>query len=109
MKKALAVLMCIIALLLAACTPGATGVTTPSAGTESTQDPQEGKKDAYAENGGMNVNYLCGIDMFGRSFGPVSGMDENKKVGMFYFIWHGESGKTTFDNTKQLAEDPDTF
>lgn len=109
MKKAFAVLMCIIALLLAACTPGATGVTTPSAGTESTQDPQEGKKDAYAENGGMNVNYLCGIDMFGRSFGPVSGMDENKKVGMFYFIWHGESGKTTFDNTKQLAEDPDTF
>ena len=65
--------------------------------------------DAYAENEGRNFNYLCGIDQFGRAFEPVTGMKEDKDVGMFYFLWHGESGVTTFNNTQLLKENPDAL
>jgi len=41
--------------------------------------------DTY-ENG-YNMNYICGVDMFGRVIEPVSGFDESKDVGIFYFVW----------------------
>ncbi len=65
--------------------------------------------DAYLDNNGYNVNYLCGIDSFGRVFQPVAGMDDGKDVGMFYFLWHGESGKTSHNVTELLKNDPDTL
>lgn len=51
-----------------------------------------------------STDLLCGIDQYGRAFMPVSGMDRKKDVGMFYFLWHGESGQTTYDVTKLLRE-----
>lgn len=65
--------------------------------------------DAYALNEGRNFNYLCGVDQFGRVFKPVTGIKEEKDVGMFYFLWHGESGKNTFNNTLLLREKPDVL
>ncbi len=52
---------------------------------------------------------LCGIDNFGRSFMPVDGWDEQKKVGVFYFLWHGQDEKMskTYNITKLLREHPD--
>ena len=69
----------------------------------------KGGFDAYADNDGYNVNYLCGIDGFGRVFKPIAGMDDGKDVGMFYFLWHGESGKNSFNITEQLQNDRDTL
>lgn len=65
--------------------------------------------DAYSVNEGRNFNYLCGVDQFGRIFEPVTGMNEEKHVGMFYFLWHGESGVTTHNITQLLKEDPDAL
>jgi hypothetical protein len=62
--------------------------------------------DAYGDNGGYNVNYLCGIDTYGRAFEPIAGFDESKDVGMFYFLWHGDSGRSTLNVTEILAKDP---
>lgn len=31
---------------------------------------------------------------------------DNYQVGMFYYIWHGQHGRETRDNTKLLAENP---
>ena len=39
---------------------------------------------------GYNFNYLCGVDMFGRTFSPVQGFNNNKQVGIFYFLWNGQ-------------------
>lgn len=111
-KKVLSIALCALLLLLCACGPTATpGQTSPAAEEtlEPTETPGDGKVDAYADNDGNNVNYLCGIDQYGRVFNPVSGMDDDKEIGMFYFLWHGESGLNTYDNTKLLAEHPDAF
>ena len=56
-----------------------------------------------------STDLLCGIDQYGRAFMPVSGMDRKKDVGMFYFLWHGESGQTTYDVTKLLRENPEAL
>ncbi|MBQ2307594.1 MAG: hypothetical protein II184_08785 [Clostridia bacterium] len=61
--------------------------------------------DPYAENGGYNINLLCGVDEFGRTFDPVLRTDSGKTVGMFYFLWHGASGTTTYNITELLKTD----
>jgi hypothetical protein len=61
--------------------------------------------DPYAENGGQNINLICGVDEFGRTFDPVLKTDSGKTVGMFYFLWHGASGKTTYNITELLKTD----
>ena len=55
--------------------------------------------DPYAENGGYNINLLCGVDEFGRTFDPVLQTGSEKTVGLFYFLWHGASGTTTYNIT----------
>lgn len=59
--------------------------------------------------GAASINYLCGVDSFGRSFMPVSGMEEERDVGLFFFLWHGESSRSTHDVTKLLAGNPDAL
>lgn len=109
MKKLTVLILCLAMALLAACGPGEQTTEGQKPGQSPTAVPDSSGVDAYADNNGNNVNYLCGIDMYGRVFNPVSGMDESKDVGMFYFIWHGESGRTTYNNTELLQNDPDTF
>lgn len=98
MKKL--ILPLVLVLLLCACTPPQEVQT-----GQATETPvKEETVDAY-ENNGYNVNYLCGVDHFGRAFMPVSGMDESKHVGMFYFLWHGEESKGSELNITQLLEE----
>lgn len=40
---------------------------------------------------------------------PVSGMEEERDVGLFFFLWHGESSRSTHDVTKLLAGNPDAL
>lgn len=80
----------------------------PTTPTEPPQPPQN-EVDAYAENNGFNNNYICGIDQFGRVFMPTTGRNKEKDVGMFYFLWHGSSSKTTHNITEQLANNPSTL
>ncbi len=61
--------------------------------------------DPYAQNGGYNINMLCGVDEFGRTFEPALEMKSDKQVGMFYFLWHGASGTTTYNITELLEKD----
>ena len=63
------------------------------------------KIDPYAENDGFNINLICGVDEFGRTFDPVLKTDSGKTVGMFYFLWHGASGTTTYNITELLKND----
>ena len=57
---------------------------------------------------GKNSNMLCGIDMHGRVFMPISGTND-KQVGMYFFVWHGMDVKMTgtYNNTQLLINDPD--
>ena len=64
------------------------------------------KTDPYAESDGFNINLVCGVDEFGRTFEPALKTDPSKKVGMFYFLWHGASGTTTYNITELLRESP---
>ncbi|PWM44201.1 MAG: hypothetical protein DBX47_05955 [Clostridiales bacterium] len=63
---------------------------------------------AQTYSNGLNFNYLCGVDMYGRTFEPVSGFDNNKDVGIFYFLATGPhipSGQTQiYDITQLIAE-----
>ncbi|MBO4327458.1 MAG: hypothetical protein J5950_09320 [Clostridia bacterium] len=63
------------------------------------------KIDPYAENDGYNINLICGVDEFGRTFYPVLKTNSEKTVGMFYFLWHGASGTTTYNITELLKND----
>jgi len=57
----------------------------------------------------ISIN-IVSTDKFGRSVTPVSRYDENKYVGLFYFVWHGyrENAKV-YDITKLLRDDPDSL
>lgn len=37
-----------------------------------------------------NAGYIVGIDHFGRSFGTISSVKENKQVGLFFWLWIGQ-------------------
>ena len=62
--------------------------------------------DTYAD--GRNFNYLCGVDMYGRTFEPVSGFDDGKDVGIFYFLAVGphipSAQNQIYDITELIAE-----
>lgn len=63
----------------------------------------------YNDEYQYNTNMICGIDMFGRKVEPVTGYEDGKDVGIFYFVWHGESGKNTYNITELLKSDPETL
>ncbi len=80
-----------------------------SCNSDKTKEKDVVRVDGYGDNNGFNINYLCGVDQFDRAFMPVTGIDDKKDVGMFYFLWHGLSGKTTYNNTQLLKDKPDDF
>ena len=54
------------------------------------------------------IDSLVATDALGRSFGEATQSDNNKDVGMFYFIWHGKhTAKGVFDISKLLETDPE--
>lgn len=65
--------------------------------------------DPYTDINGYNTNLICGIDMFGRTVEPVTGLRTDRDVGIFYFVWHGESGRNTYNITEMLKNDPETL
>lgn len=91
MKKALLMLLTTALLIASALSGGCS--------KKQTADP-------YVDNGGYNINLICGVDEFGRAFEPVVKTDPSKKVGMFYFLWHGASGTTTYNITELLRDSP---
>ena len=54
---------------------------------------------------------LCGVDKFARSFLPCRNVDRQKKVGVFYFLWHGDANDKSmgeiYNITELLREHPD--
>lgn len=96
-------------LSLSACAPsdqpassGGSSAGQPASSSGEVTSPEEAE-------GAASINYLCGVDSFGRSFMPVSGMEEERDVGLFFFLWHGESSRSTHDVTKLLAGNPDAL
>lgn len=53
-------------------------------------------------------NNLYAIDSLGRTLEPVSGLKEDKSVGIFYMLWAGQHGITdrAYDISKLLQENP---
>lgn len=101
-----------LVLALAACAP--TDQTASSGGTSSVPSSDQpsssgGELPPEEAEGAQSIHYLCGVDQFGRSFMPVSGMEEGRDVGLFFFLWHGESSQSTLDVTKLLAGNPDAL
>ena len=116
--KVLCLLLCAL-LLLCACGPQQPGGTKEPQQEES-KTPQQTEEAATLppEQTGVNayedpVNLLCGVDQFGRTFTPISGMNHQKQVGIFYFLWHGGNeggtGQTTFNVTELLKTNPDAL
>lgn len=64
------------------------------------------KADTSALN---NPTYLlAGVDDLNRTIDAVTGNDDSKEIGMFYFLWLGSgSGDGTYDVSKVLEKDPD--
>lgn len=69
---------------------------------------EESKTFAPDENAyTATINSLVSTDALGRSFGENSVAVSEKKVGLFYFVWHGYSTNSgIFDITKLLEENP---
>lgn len=50
-----------------------------------------------------------GTDGLGRSlpiFSDTGGIKKDRTVGIFYFLWLGQQGRTVYDNTRLIAENP---
>jgi hypothetical protein len=41
------------------------------------------------------------------TFADTGGVKKDRAVGIFYFLWLGQHGRTVYDNTRLLAEHPD--
>ncbi len=84
----------LLALLLLACIAFACGNSTNvCAQQESRFNPND-----YA----YTLSRLTATDALGRELTDVSGYDENKHVGLFYFLWHGQHRASTVRNVTEL-------
>lgn len=62
--------------------------------------------DLYA----TTINSLVATDSLGRSFEEAVVTDSNKKVGLFYWVWHGVHTNSGIFNISELLEnDPDAL
>ena len=50
------------------------------------------------------INSLSSTDVYGRSFGEGDVTSSDRKVGMFYFIWHGEHVQNGIFNVTELKK-----
>lgn len=96
MKRVLAVLVCLVC-ILSACKPNA-AAPTPTAPTAT----NEALKALYGN--GTSANLLVAADEFGREVLPVGERRQNRDLGIFYWLWHGETGQDqVYDSSKILA------
>lgn len=54
------------------------------------------------------INSTVANDVYGRSFGESDVATSDKKVGMFYFIWHGEHVNNGIFDVTKLNSNPET-
>lgn len=88
-------------LIFIGCTPNVSTTVTPE--QSPTQETQSGGIDMYAD--GTGTSLLVGIDQFGRVLSPKTSDDEEKTVGMFYWLWHGSYvGDKIVDTSKIIEE-----
>ena len=53
------------------------------------------------------TGFYTGVDDLGRKIEPVVGCDDEKEVGVFYFLWLGSHGaENVYDVSKIMANDP---
>jgi len=66
--------------------------------------PEGREPDPDAPEQIASVNNIVGVDHFGRVFGPISGVDSKKQVGLFFWLWIGQPyANGIYDATKILA------
>ncbi|MBQ8428475.1 MAG: hypothetical protein IJX30_00030 [Clostridia bacterium] len=78
--------------------------------TEGTGDRESVRVNATDNAYKATVNSLVATDALGRSFEEALVTDSNNKVGLFYWIWHGEHTRAgIFNISELLEEDPDAL
>lgn len=96
MKKWLTIFTALTLGLLTACAPSS-GVPSGTAGE--TYDPEI---ELTWED---TRNSLSATDAYGRHFGAIGGYDEDKQVGLFYFLWNGSDENRSVWDSSLLSED----
>lgn len=86
--------------------------TTAVSGTEPATEPEETETDApvtvltaselYGD--GKGIRMLVGVDSLGRTVTPVGDKRGGKKIGMFYWIWHGTYTEGIIDTTRIIEQ-----
>ena len=75
---------------------------------ESSESGESVRVNAIDNQYAATVNSLTATDALGRSFNEALVSDSNNKVGLFYWIWHGEHTSAGIFNISELLEnDPD--
>ena len=86
----------LVGMLFIGCTPSTETSPQPS------QEVNTDGIDMYADGTGMDL--LVGIDMFDRVLTPKTSDREEKTVGMFYWLWHGDYIGDRIVNTTEIIE-----
>ena len=96
-------LMLAISMLTTLASCGESGKT-----VESGESGESVRVNAIDNQYAATVNSLTATDALGRSFNEALVSDSNNKVGLFYWIWHGEHTSAGIFNISELLEnDPD--
>ena len=91
MKKWLTLFTAAVLGLLTACAPASD---VPSGSTEETYDQE------IEITWESTRNSLSATDAYGRHFGAIDGYDEDKQVGLFYFLWNGsDEDRSVWDSS----------
>lgn len=80
-------------------------------GCEGGGDVSEGEAGNYvapvADAYNATINSIVATDALGRSFGESDVTASDKKVGLFYFVWHGAHTSGIFDISKLNEQSPE--
>lgn len=91
-----------------------------SCGDTQTPGPELPKYERVKDDRNLSVfdyttNNLSGVDALNRKISPVDKRNDNRKIGVFYHVWHGthntptDSIDATYNITNLLENDPDTL
>lgn len=86
-------------------TPLSSGDSLPSSSAD--WDGVRVKDDRGLDPFAFTQNNTTSVDALGRSLPATDLIDDAKKVGMFYFLWHGAHETGIYDISKLLANDPE--
>ena len=104
MKRFFALFALCALVFLAACAPSSTPGPDPEPdpGTGGTQETYDPEIELTWES---TRNALSVTDAYGRYFGPIDGYDDEKDVGLFYFLWTGSADEREVWDSSKLDED----